>query len=913
MIHKNIKSLFTVLLLSLSTVVSSQSWFTPEVEKRADELLKNLTLREKLVYIGGINWMYTRAFPRLGIPAIKMSDGPQGLGTWGASTAYPCALMLASSWNRDLAYEYGKALASDCKARGVHVLLGPGVNIYRAPMCGRNFEYMGEDPYLAAETSTEYIKGLQDNGVMGVIKHFAANFQEYDRNYISSDIDERTLHEIYFPAFKSAVQKAGTGAVMSSYNLLNGVWTTEDPWLLKEVLRNQWGFNGIVMSDWGSTHNCVPAVKSGLDLEMAGNEIQNEEALRKYLDSGEISISDIELKVKHILQTFIAFGFFDNEQLDETIPLNNPETVKTALDVSRDGIVLLKNEDNILPIKSENVSNIAVIGNNALIYTAGGGSGLVKPYSYVSYYEGLKKLGSEKGINVTFVEKYDHMQDVLFVSSNSNENGLKGEYFNNKDLSGSPVATRTDKRIGFEWTTGADVEGVNKNDFSVRWTGELRPVESARYEFIVGGDDGYRLFINDEKVIDEYREGSFRESRYSKSLVAGQKYAIRLEYFQAGGGASIDFAWQKEGDENRFNSELNKADLIVAFIGHNTSSEGEASDRSFAMPEHAENLLKEAQQSSKPVVAVVNAGGNVYMQNWEPNVKGLIWGWYGGQEAGTAMAEILLGEISPSGKLPITFEKEWSDNPVFNSYYDDDNDKHVKFTEGVFVGYRGYDKLKREVQYPFGYGLSYTTFRLSGIKAIGLQDDNDNLVEVSFTITNTGTMAGAEVVQLYVNKQGESPVERPERELKDYTKLYLQPGEEKTVTMVLPKEAFSYYSVKEKKFVVDNGNYKIELGVSSRDIKLSTDVTINYVPSLVETIKENTSENNLSPAIARAGEKINLLLGNSEVVIVHNLTGNKVFYNLNTDQIDTEGFLPGLYIVSYRNNNKPYTEKFLIR
>ena len=225
------------LSLSLALPAFSQSWFTPEVEKRAEDILKNMTVKERLTYIGGIDWMYTRAIPRLNVPAIKMSDGPQGVGTWGASTAYPCDLLLAATWNPDMAYAFGAALAQDCKARGVNILLGPAVNIARAPFCGRNFEYMGEDPFLTATTSTGYIKGLQENGVMGVIKHFTANFQEYDRNYVSSNIDERTLHEIYFPAFKSAVQNAEVGAVMSSYNLLNGVWTTENPWLLKEVLR----------------------------------------------------------------------------------------------------------------------------------------------------------------------------------------------------------------------------------------------------------------------------------------------------------------------------------------------------------------------------------------------------------------------------------------------------------------------------------------------------------------------------------------------------------------------------------------------------------------------------------------------------------------------------------------------------
>jgi beta-glucosidase len=907
MTHKSIKIIF--LLLFVSVGVFAQSWLTPEVEKRANDLLKSMTTREKLIYIGGVDWMYTKPIPRLGIPSVKMSDATNGTGTWGASTSYPCAIMLAATWNRQMATEYGKSVADDCKARGVNILLGPGINIHRAPMCGRNFEYMGEDPYLAGETSTEYIKGLQNNGVMGVIKHFAANFQEYDRNFVSSDIDERTLHEIYFPAFKSAVQKAQVGAVMSSYNLLNGVWTTENPWLLKDVLRTQWGFNGMVMSDWGSTHNCVPAVKGGMDLEMAGNEIQNEEDLRKYLESGEISMSDIDLKVKHILRTLIAFGFFDRNQLDNSIPLNNPSSAKVALDVSRDGIVLLKNQENTLPLKSEKTKNITVIGNNALIYTAGGGSSLVAPFSYVSYYEGLKKLGLEKGFNVTYVDKYDHMQDVLFVSSTSSDNGLKGEYYNNKDLSGIPVATQTDKRIGFEWTMGSGVSGVNKNNFSVKWTGELRPTETATYEFIVSGDDGYRLFINNEKVIDEYAEGAFRERKYSKSLVAGQKYAIRLEYFQAGGGASVDFAWMKQGDNNRFVNELNKADVVVAFIGHNSASEAEAGDRSFKLPTNAETLIKDALQSTKPIVAVVNGGGNIYMQDWEPQLKGLLWGWYGGQEAGTAMAEVLLGDVNPSGKLPVTFEKRWEDNPVYNSYYD--TNKRVQFTEGVFVGYRGYDKLNRTVQYPFGYGLSYTSFAVSNMQVNTLTDANQ-LFEVSFDVKNTGTMAGAEVVQLYINKQGGSPVERPLRELKNFAKVYLAPNETKTVTMTLTKDDFSYYSVQNKSFVVDNGNYKVELGVSSRDIKTVTDVSVSYVSSTPK-LKVEKKNSKLIPSVVKAGETIKISAGTARRIEIFSVSGQCISTFENTDLIETKELKKGNYFVRFQIENDTFSEKFIVK
>lgn len=910
------KSLMAAAMALSSTGAYAQAWFTPEVEQRAEALLKNMTVREKLIYIGGVDWMYTKDFPRLGITRAKMADGPQGVGTWGASTAYPCVLMLASSFNRDLAHDYGEALAKDCEARGVDILLGPGVNIARAPMCGRNFEYMGEDPYLSAQTATGYIKGLQDNGVMAVVKHFTANFQEYDRNYTSSDIDERTLHEIYFPTFKAAVQQAETGAIMSSYNLLNGVWTTEDPTLLKGVLRDKWGFNGMVMSDWGSTHNCVPAVKSGLDLEMAGNEIENEDALRKHLASGEISMADIDLKVKHILQTLIAFGIFDKNPWDGNLPTaDDPATAQTALEVSRDGVVLLKNSDNILPLKKENGSKIAVVGNNALIFAAGGGSGLVTPFRYTSYYDGLKALGEEKGFEVNYIDQYDHMQEVMFNAPGSQTPGLKGEYFNNRNLEGSPVATTLETRIGYEWTMGSGVAGVNKNDFSVRWTGVIRPLVDGEYTLRVSGDDGFRLSFNNKIVFDEYKTGSLRTRTHTARLKAAQEYPVCLEYFQAGGGASIDFAWERKGDENRFENEINKADVIVAFIGHSSASEGEASDRSAELPSAAKDIINVVRKSTtKPIVGVVNGGGNIYMWDIEPDMKALLWGWYGGQEAGQAMAEILLGDVNPSGKLPVSFEKCWDDNPVRHSYYDDDNDKHVKFTEGIFMGYRGHDKNKTEVQYPFGYGLSYTTFAITDMDVSSISAD-DASFEVSFNIKNTGKTAGAEVVQLYVGKVGESPVPRAVRELKNYEKIYLEPGEEKHVVMQLDKNAFSYYDVTEgvKDFVVDNGTYLLELGVSSRDIKQSRQINVSYVQASLQEVESGEKAHNLYPTAVTAGEDVSITIGAAQTVEVYSLCGRTTASFADTATISTAGLASGIYLVRYTVGNTTYTEKLVVR
>ena len=840
MIREKIKSLATIALLASSSCVLAQSWFTPEVEQRAEELLKNMTVREKLIYIGGEDWMYTKGFPRLGITRAKMSDGPQGLGTDGPSTAYPCMVMLASTFNRALAYEYGVAMSDDADARGVNIVLGPGMNITRAPFCGRNFEYMGEDPYLTSQTAGGYVTGLRENGVMAVPKHFTANYQDYDRNYVSSDIDERTLHEIYFPAFKHVLQVAESGAIMSSYNLLNGVWTTEDSTLLKDVLRKKWGFNGLVMSDWGSTHNCVPAVKSGLDLEMAGNEIENEDALRAHL-------------------------------------------------------------------------------------AAGGGSGLVTPFKYTSYYDGLKALGEQKGFEVTYVDQYDHLEGVLFAAPGSDTPGLKGEYYNNQNLDGSPVATQHDTRIGYEWTMGCGVTGIPKNYFSVKWTGVVRPTVSGTYTFKLSGDDGFRFYFNGKLEINEWTPASVRERTFQTALEAGKEYSIQIDYFQEGGAGSVDFSWERQGDEGQFAEKLNAADVVVAFVGHNTASEGEGSDRSGELPEAAKNIINAVFASTqKPVITVVNGGGNVYMWddgNVGEKTKGLLWGWYGGQEAGQAMAEILLGDVNPSGKLPVTFEKKWEDNPVHDSYYYPGypgpsglhDSKHVKFTEGIFVGYRGYDKNSTEVQYPFGYGLSYTTFKLSDMQVENLQE-GDSLVEVSFKIENTGERAGAEVVQLYVGKQGASPVPRVVRELKNYEKIYLEPGESKTVSMKLSKNAFSYYDVTEgiKDFVVDNGTYKLELGVSSRDIKLSDEVIIDYRTEIqtVESLKKNGY---LSPTVVKAGDEISIRLGVADAVQVFDLGGQVVAEYAETNVLPTQGLQGGVYLVRYVVDAAPYAEKIVIQ
>ena len=638
-------------------------------KQRAAELVSQMTLEEKLSYIGGIDGFFIREIPRLGIPRIRMADGPQGVRNDTKSTMYPCGIAAAATWNRDLAYDYGKSLGTDARARGVHIMLGPGVNIYRFPKCGRNFEYYGEDPYLTSETAVQYIRGMQSAGVMATIKHFCGNNQEYNRNNGSSDIDERTLNEIYLPAFRKAVQEAQTGAVMSGYNLVNSVHMTENKALIKDMLRDEWGFEGIFMSDWTATYSSILSANNGLDLEMSWGQFMNPRVLKTAIETGTVTEKTIDEKCRHILQTLIEFGFLDREQKDSSLPEQNPDCDLTALKVAREAIVLLENEDDILPF-SRKVRKVAVLGPNSGNIPTGGGSGAVDPFTTVSVTEGVSAF--------------------------------------------------------------------------------YKPEPDAA-----------------------------------------------------------------------------KADAVVYCAGFNSKLEGEGHDRPFELPSEQIAQIDSLAALNPNLVVIVNAGGGVDFNPVLEKAKAVLMAWYPGQQGGRAVAEILSGKVNPSGRLPITVEKRLEDNPVFNNYYCNterlwNSPERVTYFEGVFVGYRGYDRAGTEPLFPFGYGLSYTDFQFSGIAAEKLADGR---VRVTASVKNTGKRAGAEVVQLYVNDET-AGVPRPEKELKGYEKVYLEPGETKRVEFILDSEAFAYYDMDLHRFTVEPGVFNILLGASSRDIRLTTAVTL---------------------------------------------------------------------------------------
>lgn len=815
-----------VLALCLTAHAQTYKDKNAPVEDRVESLLKTMTLEEKIDYIGGYEDFYIMAIDRLGLPKIKMTDGPVGTRNYGNTTAYPANVLAAASWDRNMAYKYGEALGKDARERGVHILLAPGVNIYRAPMNGRNFEYLGEDPYLSGEMAVAYIKGVQDQKVVATVKHFAGNNQEWDRNNVSSDIDERTLREIYLPAFKAAVQKGKAGAVMDSYNLINGEHATQNNHLNNEILKGDWKFDGLVMSDWVATYDGVAAAKGGLDLEMPNGKYMNRENLLPAIQSGALSESVIDDKVRRILRIIFRFGFYDT-QYKMTEPLQpNPENEKVALEIARGGMVLLKNEGNFLPL-SKDIKTIAVIGPNADDNPAGGGSSYTHPFHFVSLLSGIKD--AVPAAKVVYVSNsIPRLEDYvetspLYTDKKSKTKGVKAEYFNNMNLEGAPVAQRVEATINHDWAQSPGIDGIGTDDFSARYTGVVRVEKAGTYKFSVRGDDGFRLFVDGEKVVDVWSDHAAVVGTKEIKLKAGKDYAFKLEYYEHGGGAQIAFAvYQENISYDEAVAAAKSADAVVLSVGFSMSSEGEGFDRTFTLPEYQDGLIQAVTKANPNTVVVLNAGGNVDMQKWLPQTKALLHAWYPGQEGGTAVADILFGKVNPSGKLPASFEKKWEDNPTFNNYYDPDGDKRVSYKEGLNVGYRYYDLGKVQPQFPFGYGLSYTTFEYSNLK---ITSNGGTDVTLTFSIKNTGNYDGAEVAQVYVS-QPNAPVQRPVKELKGFDKVFFKKGETKTVTIKLDTDAFSYFKTEKNAFGYDAGTFEIRVGASSQNIKLKGEVNV---------------------------------------------------------------------------------------
>jgi beta-glucosidase len=799
-----------------------------DADARAEKILKQMTLDEKIDYIGGVNSMYVRAIPRLGLPAFKMSDGPLGVRGTGDSTAYPAGIMEAANWNPELEYEVGVQVGRDAKARGVTTMLGPGMNIYRAPMCGRNFEYFGEDPFLASRMAVAVIDGIQSEGVIATAKHYMGNNQEYDRYNVSSDIDERTMREIYLPAFEASVTEAHVGAIMDSYNLINGEHATQNKFTNIEVAKKDWGFQGVIMSDWDATHDGVAAANGGLDLEMPSGRYMNRETLLPAVKDGRVSEATIDDKVRRVLRLMIAYGYMDRPELDPNASVYNQEGRRVALEAAEGGMVLLKNS-NILPLDKTKLKTIAVIGPEAFpVVPEGGGSAHVDPIVSGSFLTGIGEYLGGTDVNVVYESGTTNAQTTFgatdfTTTADGKTAGLKAEYFTNVKLEGKPESTRVDKSVNFGWDYSE--ENAPAGAVAARWTGFFIPKTTGEYTIYAGGHDGFRVSLDDKNIMTQWDWESTSTEGETYTFEAGQPHKLVMEYFRKDSkfqaGLGVVFA-QNAAVENA-KSAAAKADAVILCVGFDTTTEGEGRDRTFKLPGGQNALVNAILAANKNTTIVLSGGGNVDMTQWIDNTPALLHVWYPGQEGGRALAAILFGDVSPSGKLPVSFEREWKDNATYNSYYDNGT-KHVKYSEGVFLGYRHFDKSSVKPMFPFGFGLSYTTFKYGNLNVTPSFKHGDP-VTVTFDVTNTGGREGAEVGQVYVSDTHAS-VPRPIKELKGFGKVNLKPGETKTITVKLNDRSFSYYDVSKKAWVAEPGDFGILVGSSSAKIELTGKTTL---------------------------------------------------------------------------------------
>jgi beta-glucosidase len=795
-----------------------------DIEGKVSATLKQLTLEEKISMLGGTGFA-SKPVPRLGIPSLNMTDGPVGV-RWEQSTAFPSSIAMGATWDPPLIHRVGEALGLEARAKGRNMLLGPCININRVPVGGRSFESFGEDPYLMSRMVVEYIRGVQSQHVVACAKHYAANNQEFERNTIDEKVDERTLREIYLPAFKAAVQEGGVLSVMSAYNKLNGRWCSENPYLLTDILKREWGFKGFVVSDWGAVHSTVPTANAGLDIEMPTGDFLNDRLLLPALKEGAVNEAVIDDKIARLLRVMYTDGLFEAAPAPDKSAVNSPAHRSLARSVESAAIVLMKNRNGVLPLDASRVRSIAVIGPNAAAArTGGGGSAYVTPFYGVSPLEGITARASGK-LQITTAPGC-HMAGELITLDSSvlrppsgaqGIMGLQGEYFANQEFRGAPALTRIDREVNFDWGGGAPAPGIPAERFSIRWTGSIVPAETGDVELSIRSDDGSRLYVNGELFIDNWGDHAGLTKSRQIRLEKGKALAVKLDFYQGLGGALVQLGWRPMHNELLAAAleTAKKADMAIVCVGNSQEIETEGADRaSISLPAGQDELVEAVAKANPRTVVVLTSGAPVLMP-WVDRVDGIVQAWFGGQEEGNALADVVFGDVNPSGKLPVTFLKSWEDTPGYATY--PGRDGHTEYAEGIFVGYRFFDREKKEVLFPFGHGLSYTKFSYGPLTVSVPPGASKFAREISLDVTNTGDRSGEEVVQIYVSDH-HAPVVRPPAELKAFAKVALAPGEKKTVRCMLDESSFAYFDVAARAFSVAPGTFEILAGSSSRDIR----------------------------------------------------------------------------------------------
>ncbi|MCM4156909.1 glycoside hydrolase family 3 protein [Gramella sp. AN32] len=814
------------------------------IETRVNDLLGRLTIEEKVSMLIST----AEAIPRLEVDKYYHgNEALHGVVKGGRFTVFPQAIALSATWNPDLIYKVSSAISDEARAKWNFYNQGkdqknvysdllsfwsPTINMARDPRWGRTPETYGEDPYLTSRIGVSFVKGLQGNDekylkVVSTPKHFVANNQEENRFAYNASISEKSLREYYFPAYRATVQEANAQSIMSAYNAINGVPSTANNWLLNTVLRDEWGFKGYVVSDCGApsylvkSHRFVDtkeqaakvALEAGLDLE-CGNDIYANHLLTAYKE-GLVSRASIDKATERILTARFKLGIFDsteNNPYTKISPdvIGSKEHQDLALETSRQSIVLLKNENKTLPLDIDNIKKIAVVGFNANQVVFGDYSGLpvIKP---ISPLEGIiNKVGDQA--EVTYVKWKTAARNLNFIEAEhlrndfNNEKGLYAEYYDDKFLEGTPQ-TRVDNEVNFDPVNNPPDPYTNYRHKSMRWTGYITPNVTGAYKIGVNSDDGIRLWLNNELVVDEWHNRGATTNQVEISMEAGKKYAIKLEYFDNGGDAICQLLWEvpdnKSGDLYEEDIQAAKtSDYVIAVMGINKTIEKEGKDReSLELPEDQINYLKDIYAANKNTIVVLVAGSSLAI-NWiDENIPAIVDVWYPGEAGGTAIADVLFGDYNPAGRLPFTFYKSVSDLPPMDDY---------EISNG-----RTYMYFEGEALYPFGYGLSYTKFDYSDFK---VKRKADKLI-LSATIKNSGKFKGDEVAQLYY-KANPALEKKPLKKLIRFKRISLNKGKSEKIQFEVFKKDLQFWNEKTKQWTFEKGEYEFMIGASSEDIRL---------------------------------------------------------------------------------------------
>ncbi len=855
-----------------------------QINRQAQSLLQKLTLPEKVALLSGYRpAKATHSVLRLGIPAIHVSDATVGVVDWGRSTAYPAASCLTSTWNRSLVRREARHIGIDARAKHVGILLGPGVNILREPQNGRSFEYIGgEDPFLASQLVVPYVQGLQSEDVVACTKHYAGYEIETQRPSINCIISRRTLEEIYLPPFRAAVRQGRTWMIMAACNRINGYFGSESHFLLTDILRHQWGFQGVTRSDAGCVYSTEGNLLAGLNMEMPKTNKYSLPAISRLLDEHKISIALINRRVLPILRMIVAMGFNDPGNPFNHKSANTAGDTAVVNEVAAEGTVLLKNRDHILPLNPSRTSDVVFIGPWATrVVTGGGGSSHVPPaVTPLTLFNAVKQVA---GTNVHLVavpwnDTYKRFWGHGVLTTPDGKPGVVAEYYANGRFNGKPrrvvqqnISLKPPTVLNRYTAEDHDTShaanlievltrmthqaSIGKRPISVIWKAAIHPTVTGEYSFICAVNGSGEVYIDGRRIIDLWLPFWQRPVHPLKGalttvrLRAGKTYQVRVVYRSfINKPAVIGFGWVPRNNVHFFTPVqrrlIRHAQTIIACMGFNQTIQREQADRPYNLTGPQDEYLRDAAMMNPHTIAVIYAGAGVGMEKWIHHVAGLIWGWYPGQTGNISIAKIIFGEINPSGHLPDTFSRHWRNEAAYHYFpgypgvfnhrwfsepryagFPSGADAHCKFVEGIYVGYRWYNYKHIRPLFPFGYGLSYTTFSLNHLVLTSSGSGRRRRIMVRLTLTNTGLHAGAQVIQLYVHPPRDGNHHRVVQKLEGFQRVMLPPGQSRTVTLQLPWKAFATYISRTKAWEVPPGTYRIGVGTSSRDEPLHEVVT----------------------------------------------------------------------------------------